>query len=309
MTEFESGWKDASGVSFYMRGWQPAGNPRGVVAVVHGHGEHSGRYAHVAEHFAKRRYATVGFDLRGHGKSSGARGHTPSYNALMDDLTAFLAQVSKRYPGVPMYLYGHSLGGNLVLNHMLRRKPPVRGVIATGPWLALAMKAPVVKVWLGRVMNGVLPGFSQPSGLDQSALSRDRGVVEAYARDPLVHNRISARMFVALSDAAEWAMIHAAESAVPLLMMQGLEDRIVSADAARDFAERSGRNTTWIPWKGMYHEIHNEPDGPKVVDAMVDWMKKQESGGAKGRSVPGKAAPRSIKPAAASARGRKKTKR
>ena len=114
------------GVQFYFQGWQPETPPKAVVCLVHGLGEHSGRYAHVAAALNDAGYALLGFDLRGHGKSGGPRGHTPSYETLMDDIGRLLAEAAQRYPGQPQFLYGHSLGGNLVLNYALRRKPAHR---------------------------------------------------------------------------------------------------------------------------------------------------------------------------------------
>ena len=127
---------------------------------------------------------------------AGPRGHITSYDALMDDIASFFIQVDQRYPGLPKFLYGHSLGGNLVLNYALRRKPDLHGVIATGPWLRLAFKPPASQVTLGRLMNGIAPGFTQHSKLNTNGLSHDQAVVSAYDNDPLVHDKISARLFV-----------------------------------------------------------------------------------------------------------------
>lgn len=272
MKTFESGWENDQGIKFYVRGWEPEGKPLAVVVLVHGHGEHVGRYAHVGEAFTKAGYALTGFDLRGHGKSGGPRGHTPTYEALMDDISDFLAQVGKRYPKIPMFIYGHSLGGNLVLNFTLRRKPNVEGVIATGPWLKLAFDPPAVQVALARLMNRISPGFTQDSKLDTTALSHDAELVKAYNEDPLVHDKISSRLFVGIYDSGLWALEHASEFPVPILLMHGTGDRLTSALASREFAERGGKNVTWRAWEGWYHEIHNETNKEEVLKVMTDWM-------------------------------------
>ncbi len=190
----------------------------------------------------------------------------------MEDVSAFLSLVEKRYPGLPMFLYGHSMGGNLVLNYSLRRKPQVVGVIATGPWLKLAFDPPAMQVRLGRMMNKIAPGFTQKSGLDQAALSHDPKVVKAYADDPLVHEKISARLFVDMYESGLWALDHAANFPLPLLIMHGTGDRLTSATASREFAERGGKNVTWKAWESAYHEIHNEPEKAEVLKTMVSWM-------------------------------------
>jgi alpha-beta hydrolase superfamily lysophospholipase len=216
--------------------------------LVHGHGEHVARYDHVAAVLTEKGYAVLGSDLRGHGKCGGPRGHTPSYEALMDDIDCFSQQVDQRYANLPRFLYGHSLGGNLVLNYALRRKPDLRGVIATGPWLKLAFDPPASQVKLGRLMNSIAPGFTQHSKLDTSGLSHDQAVVSAYNHDPLVHDKISARLFVEIYETGLWALEHAAEFPLPLLLMHGAADPITSAKASQEFAEKAGEKVTLKVW-------------------------------------------------------------
>ncbi len=267
-------WKTTDALTMHGRQWAPDGTPTATIALVHGHGEHTARYDHVAAALTKNGYALLGFDLRGHGKSGGPRGHTPSYEALLDDITAFFMQVDQHYPGLPRFLYGHSLGGNLVLNYALRRHPDLRGVIATGPWLELAFQPPASQVRLGRMMNGIFPGFTQKSNLDTRGLSHDQAVVTAYEQDPLVHEKITARLFVTIYESGLWALEHAAEFPLPLLLMHGSADPITSANASRQFAEKAGDKVTLKIWEGLYHEIHNEAGQAEVFSVMLDWLGK-----------------------------------
>ncbi len=275
MKTFETSMQNRAGLKFSGRGWEPGKQPKAVVILVHGHGEHVGRYAHVGEAFAGAGFALLGFDLRGHGNSGGPRGHTPSYEALIDDLADFIAQGAARYPKIPIFLYGHSLGGNLVLNFALRRNPRLAGVIATGPWLKLAFEPPAMQVTLARTLNKVAPGFTQKSGLETAALSHDAQVEKKYVSDPLNHDKISARLFVVMYESGLWALEHASEFPLPLLLMHGTADRLTSATASRDFAERGGKKVTWRSWDGGYHEIHNEPLKAEVLETMVKWMDAQ----------------------------------
>ena len=190
-------------------------------------------------------WRSLGFDLRGHGKSGGPRGHTPGYDILMDDVALLLEQIETRYTDLPGFLYGHSLGGNLVLNYALRRRPRVTGVIVTSPWLKLAFEPPVFQVTVGRLMNRI---------------------------DPLVHDKITARLFVELYESGLWALEHASDFPLPLLLMCGTGDRIISAEAGRQFAECGGEKVTWLAWDGWYHEIHNEPEKTQVLTTMFQWM-------------------------------------
>ncbi len=272
MRTFETKWKTRDGLDIYARGWEPDGAAKAVVCLVHGLGEHVNRYANVGAAFTKSGYALFGFDQRGHGKSGGARGHTPSYDALMDDIDDLLAQAEQRYPKLPRFLYGHSMGGGEVLNYVLRRKPSLAGVIATGPFLRLAFAPPAFKVTLGRFMNNIAPGFTQASGLETAAISRDQKVVDAYIKDPLVHDKISARQFVAVYDAGLWALEHASEFPLPLLIMHGGADRLTSAQATREFAQKGNKNITLHIWDDWYHEIHNETEQAEVFKMMTIWM-------------------------------------
>ena len=267
-------WKTSDGLNLYACQWAPAVAPKAAVVLVHGLGEHIGRYVHVAAALTGAGYALLGFDLRGHGKSAGPRGHTPTYDALLDDISAFLGQVENRYPGVARFLYGHSLGANLVLNYPLRRSSTLCGFIATGPWLELAFQPPASRVRLARLANRIYPAFSQSNGLKASDLSHDPVVVAAYQNDPLVHEMISARMFLSLYDSGLWALAHAAEFPLPLLVMNGSQDALVSAPSARLFAERAGAKATFKGWEGMYHEIHNESVQAEVFEYMIDWLGK-----------------------------------
>jgi len=272
MKTFEMNWKTRDGIDIFAQGWEPDGQPRAVVCLVHGLGEHIGRYANVGAALTKAGYALLGFDQRGHGKSGGARGHAPAYENLMDDVEDLISQAGRRYPGLPRFLYGHSMGGNEVLNFGIRRKPSLAGVIATGSFLKLAFEPPASKVFLGRMMNNIAPGFTQASGLEAAALSRDQKVVDAYVKDPLVHDKISARMFVAVYDSGQWALEHAAEFPLPLLLMHGGADRITSAQASREFAQKGNKNITLHIWEEWYHEVHNEAEQAEVFKMEIIWM-------------------------------------
>lgn len=272
MKLFETGWKSSDGIDLYVRGWEPEQPAKAVICLVHGLGEHVARYDHVAAALTAAGYAVIGFDQRGHGRSGGPRGHVPSYNQMMDDVALLVTQAGQRYPGRPAFLYGHSMGGNEVLNFSLRRKPGLQGVIATAPFLRLAFQPPAAQVSLARMMNGIFPTFTQKSGLELAALSRDQKVVDAYVADPLVHGKITARLFVELFDSGEWAFQRAAEFTLPLLLMHGSADRLTSSDASREFAKKGGQNITLRMWDGWFHEIHNETEQAEVFQVMVDWL-------------------------------------
>jgi len=274
-TEFKL--KTFDGLLLFGQSWQPESKPKAVICLVHGLGEYSGRYTHVADALTLAGYALISFDLRGHGKSEGPRGHTPSYEALMKDISSLLEVTNKQFPQLPSFLYGHSLGGNLVLNYVIRRQPKLKGVIVTSPWLRLAFEPPRFKVTLAQVTNCIWPSFSQKNGLDTKVLSRDPEVVHAYENDPLVHDYISARMFVGIYQSGYWALEHASEFSLPLLLMHGGDDKIISVKVSHEFANTKSKNCTLKIWDGLYHEIHNEPEKEEVFKFLLDWLDKKVS--------------------------------
>jgi alpha-beta hydrolase superfamily lysophospholipase len=265
-------WESSDGNKMFGRSWAPDDQPKAMVLLVHGLGEHICRYDHVAAAMTAKGYILAGFDLRGHGKSGGPRGHIPSYQALMDDITEFIKQAETRFPGLPRFLYGHSLGGNLVINYVLRCNPNVQGVLATGPWLELAFQPPASQVRLGKLMNRIFPGFTQRSNLNTKGLSHDQAVVTAYEKDPLVHDKITARMFIDIYESGFWALEHATEFPLHLLLMHGSEDPITSAKSSQLFAEKAEDKVTFKKWDGMDHEIHNEFNQAEVFKVMLDWL-------------------------------------
>ena len=211
-------------------------------------------------------------DLRGHGKSEGKRGHIPSYESFLDDISILEEEARKRFPGKKIFLYGQSLGGNLVLNYVLRRQPKVKGVIATSPWLKLAYEPPPIKIFFARILNKLTPALTLPSGLDTKAISRDPAVVHAYENDPLIHNRISSHMYLNIVESGKSALARAQKFTLPLLITHGSGDRITSAETSKQFADCAAGNCTYKLWTGLYHETHNEPEKDKVIAFLISWL-------------------------------------
>jgi len=278
MQHFEFEWQTEDGLRLYAQGWQPETEPKGVVCLVHGLGEHSGRYAHLAAFLNQAGYALLAFDLRGHGKSEGQRGHTPSYEVLLNDISHFLEEAAKRYSDRPRFLYGHSLGGNLVIEYALRHRPQLAGVIATGTSFRLAFEPPAWKLTLAKIMRSLWPTLSLSNELDRQGLSRDPEVVRAYNEDPMVHDRVSTRLGMDMLEAGLWALEHAPEFPLPLLLMHGSADRLCSAQASREFAAQAGQRCTLKIWDGFYHEIHNEPEQGQVFEYLLKWLKSKGQG-------------------------------
>jgi acylglycerol lipase len=274
----EDKWEDKDGTLFFLQGWEPEnGKPKAVVALVHGLGEHAGRYAHVGKVLTEAGYALVGFDLRGHGKSSGARGHTSSLDAYMQDIQQFFVRVQTKYSALPHFLYGHSLGGLLALAYAVQHGARLKGVIATGPALRSALQEQKAKVAMVRLLGALLPTITVQSGLDAATISRDPAVVEAYMNDPLVHDSTSLGFGKAALSAIDLCFARASEFPAPLLIIHGKGDRIAYFSGSEDFAKvvrAAGRDVTLRLWDDLYHEVHNEPEKAEVFKFMVEWLDK-----------------------------------
>jgi alpha-beta hydrolase superfamily lysophospholipase len=275
MSHHEGNLHTSDGLRLHTQAWKTDVAPRAVVVFTHGQGDWSDRYRHVARAFNARGFAMYAYDLRGHGVSEGPRGHTPSYDAFLDDLRLVYEWASQENPGRKLFLYGHSLGGQITLNFALRRKPEVTGVIATGPWLRLAFDPPAFLVALGRVMNSVYPAFSQSNGIVPGQLSHDQAWIDTLHDPQQYHTRITAREYFAATNAAAYALQHAAELSLPLLLMHGQADPIISPGGTREFYERaSSADKTLTLYEGMYHEITNETERQRVIDDLCDWLDK-----------------------------------
>jgi len=265
-------WKSMDGVELYAQSWGPDNEPKAVVCLVHGLGEHSSRYTHVGKAFSAEGFALVGFDLRGHGNSGGELGHFPSLDALMNDIYALIQQGSEKYPGVPVFLYGHSLGALLVLNYATYYAHSLTGVIVTGSGLRSPVLEQKAKITLSKILGGLLPIVTISSGLDANDISRVSEVVRTYKEDPLVHDSVTLSAARVGVGAVERAFAHAAEFSTPLLLMHGTADRLAYPHGSQEFADLVLENCDLKFWDGLHHEIHNEPEQDEVFAYTVAWM-------------------------------------
>jgi acylglycerol lipase len=251
----------------------PGENTRAVIILVHGLGEHIQRYIHWAELFKKEGIGFLGVDLPGHGQSEGRRGNISSYGLLGEMIGILLKSCNQTFPGCPVYIYGHSLGGGIVLEYLLRNKPKIKGAIITSPWLRLSFDPPRSKVVMALIMKNLTPGLIQPSGLNVKHISHDEAVVEKYSNDPLVHGKISVSLFASAMSAAKYSLAHASELEIPTLLIHGTDDMLTSPEGSREFAGKTQMVELKI-WPGGYHELHNEPFKYEVFKYIMDWIKR-----------------------------------
>ena len=259
-------------LKLFCRRWEPENDARGVIVLVHGLGEHSGRYLDFAERLNQAGFAVSAFDLRGHGRSAGPRGHLPSFDAYMADISTILDETFAHFPGIPIFLYGHSLGGILVLAYPLRKQSSLAGVVAAGAGLRSSIAEEKLKVFLSQVLGSLLPEVTLPSDLDLNVVSRDPEVVRKLKEDPLRNDRVSLGFGKHMFAALDWLWKNAAQYPCPLLLMHGTADELAYPRGSQEFVAQIPNNCTLKLWDGLSHELHNEPEKEQVFEYLINWL-------------------------------------
>lgn len=264
----------------FYQSWQ-ARQPRGVVVIAHGVGEHGGRYNNLQSLMQDDGISFYALDHRGHGRSEGKRGHIESFGDYAADLKTFVTLVRAETAGFPLLLLGHSMGGTIACQFALDYPGYIDGLILSSAGLIQAVKVPGWKKGMAALLSNILPGLSMPTGLDSSALSHDRQVVDDYINDPLVHDLVSARWYMEFSRAGEECLRRAGELTLPLLIIHGSADAIVDPEGSRQVMEKaSAPDKQLFIFPGLYHETMNEalPEREKVLDTMRSWIIRQVEG-------------------------------
>jgi alpha-beta hydrolase superfamily lysophospholipase len=287
MSYREMKWTCKDGTAMFACEWLPDNREPipAVVGLVHGMGEHMGRYAHVAEMLNEQNYAVFGFDQRGHGRTEGQRGHAPTYEELLEGVDKMLAEIERQFPGLPVFLFGHSMGGNVTLNYLLRRKPDIAGAIVTGPWLKLSFEPPAFLSFMAKLISKFYPGFAIRRPLNPDSLTSDPAMKQRYMNDRLGHGVISARFFLSMEKAGQWALDHADELSVPLLLMHASDDQVTLNEASRQFADKAKSQVRWISWPGFKHELHNDVGRELVFATIKEWLREHRPTASEARKI------------------------
>ncbi|MDQ6883659.1 MAG: lysophospholipase [Candidatus Dormibacteraeota bacterium] len=273
MTDAGITLKSADGLDLQVRRWQDPAAPRTwTFVVVHGLGEHSGRYQRFAEWFAERGATVYAMDLRGHGRSGGQRGHTPSMDALIDDIDR-VVKYARDESGGPLVLVAHSFGGLLGIAYALRHPDHIDRCVFSAPALKVKVEVPAFKRALARVLPRVAPRLSMSNEVNAGLLSHDPAVDMSYRTDPLVHNRISAGLYGETFARGESLIARAAELRVPFLLLHGTQDMVIDpAGSQRFFPRATAPERAFILYPGMYHEIFNEVEWEMVFQDIESWL-------------------------------------
>jgi len=263
------------GVVLFEQEWTVA-SPKACVIIVHGFGEHSSRYPHVAERLNADNFSVYTYDQRHHGKSPGAMGDIESFDPLAGDLDEFVALVRTRVPEVPLFLFGHSMGGLVLALYVVRFSPDVRGLVFSSPGVKEDGSIGPLQKFLASVLAKILPK-APVLALDISGLSRIPEVVERYNADPLVyHGKIGARSGLSFMRAIGEVNERMNEIALPLFVQHGSDDRVVPVAAGEVLhAKVSSKDKLLKVYPGAYHEVFNDLGAEEFLDDTADWMKSR----------------------------------
>ncbi len=270
MKHFE--WENSSGCVVAGFSDEPTTEANAVVCIVHGLGEHAGRYHDVTHVLADAGIAVYAIDLCGHGLSDGKRGDIGSRTKVLEDVKSLVQKAKEEHPELPVWLYGHSLGGNIVLSYRLMFGQELAGVIASSPWLILANPVPAIQVAVMKLLVNIVPRLTIKNGLDSSQLSTIKHVGVDYRNDPLVHPYVSLQTGLDAIDYAKIIMERAEENHGPVLLLHGSDDKICLAEGSRQYAERAKEYCTYHEWPGMRHELHHESIWPQEAQEIADFV-------------------------------------
>ncbi len=276
----DDGWlQTRDGLKLFCRRWLPD-VPQAVMLVVHGLGEHSGRYLHVASYFAERGFAVLALDYRGHGRSDGPRVHVNRFDDFVGDLALLRTKALRDHPSLPLLLVGHSQGGLIVIRSALQAPEALAGAIVSSPLLGVhpSSRPGALLAAASRALSVLAPRLRLANNVDATLVSRDAAVVEAYRQDPLVSHRVSSRWFTSLLEAIEDTFEAAPSLRVPLLLMSSGDDRLVDPGAAARFARLAPSGLVeYVRWDGLYHEMFNEPEQAGVFRRMDSWWQTRSA--------------------------------
>lgn len=274
----EGTYQGPHGKEIFYQAWTPGESPRGILLIVHGLKEHSGRYVNLVDYFVPAGFAIYGFDLPGHGRSAGTRTYIQKFQDYVDVLQNFSQKVRDLHPRTPVFLYGHSLGTLISLALLLEDQTNFRGAILSGPLFTIPEETSPLLISLGKILSTLLPKL-RVLPIDVEAISRDPNVIKEYREDPLVfQGNTTARLGAEMMKAIQKVQDRAHEIKLPILILQGGLDRLVDPLAAESlFQTVSSPDKTLKVYEGYFHELHNEPhdDRVKVFQDIVIWLDRQ----------------------------------
>jgi acylglycerol lipase len=274
MNHTEGYFKGVRNANIYYQGWLPDGNVKAVLLIVHGLGEHCGRYMNVVNHFVPLGYAVYGLDHLGHGKSDGGREAVDRFEDYTDTLTTYLNMVKGWQQGKPIILLGHSMGGLIAVYYLLDHQAEFKGAVISASGIKVPKNISPMTITMGKILSSIAPKTGILA-LDATGISRDPEVVKIYVNDPLVfHGKTPARLAAEMLKAMQRVTVEVGKIALPFITVQGSADRLVDPSGAQMLYDKaSSKDKTIKIYEGFYHEVFNEPDRAIVLKDVEDWLK------------------------------------
>lgn len=267
-----------NGVQRFLHRWSSLEELKGIVVIVHGLGEHGGRYIRLAPHIARQGFRVLAFDLPGHGRSPGKQGAIKSYQALLEELELSMQFAHEQAAGLPVYLFGHSMGGNLAINYVLRQRDRLPdAVVASSPMLISPKEPKGILNLIARVAERIVPNLTIAAGTETKQLMDDPVEQEILDNDPLFHRRLTLRLGKALIDSGRWAMTNAEKLSVPLLITHGLNDRVTLPEGSIEFAKRAGQRCQLRLLEGHLHETFRDQRRQQVIQLYLEFFQSLTS--------------------------------
>jgi len=256
--------------------WRPEQSPKAVLFIVHGLGEHLGRYEEMASQFVENQIAIFTFDHRGHGHSEGKKGHARSIEQFIEDAEHVLMKCRSIFLDLPIFLFGHSMGGQIVAAFLDKVKSKeIAGAIISSPWIGITNPPATWKIQIAKQLGTLFPSLTISNGLNSNDISGVRSEVEKYEKDPMVHDKVSLALFNSLFAKGQYLQQFAEAAKVPVLVCHGTDDEITDPRSTEKYAHRLGDKASFIHWQKAKHEPHHDVDKAAVLKHYVDWVLQQ----------------------------------
>ena len=262
--------------NIFLRSWSTNNDPIYNIIIIHGLGEHSGRYKEFASFFIKKNIGVFSFDLIGHGKSDGLKGHISNIKDFTDSIEEVLIQVRKRFINTPIIIFGHSLGGCLALNYLIERKSKeISLAIISSAWIETEIQIPKYLLIIQRVIHTLFPKIRLSNRLDTKDLSKDIKIIDKYKNDPLVHDRISLNLLSEINKTIEKIKNKDYNIEIPVLIIHGKKDKIISYKGS-ELINKKIKDSKLKLYDNVYHEPHNDNEKKEILEYYYDFIKNHK---------------------------------
>ena len=273
MKHIDGRFKGVRNDNIYYQAWLPEGNVKAILFLVHGLGEYCGRFVNLVNHYVPLGYAVYGLDHLGHGKSGGEREVIERFTDFIDPLRLYYQMVKGWQPGKPVFIFGHSMGGLITCCYLLDHQEDFQGAIISAPAIKVSDNISPMTIIMGKILSRIAPKAGVVS-LDPNCISRDSEVVRTYVNDPLVfHGKTPARLAGEMLNAMMRVRAELDKITLPFIVVQGSEDKLVDPMGAKMLYDKAGsKDKTLKVYKGLYHEIHNEPERSAMFKDVDAWL-------------------------------------